>query len=70
MADDDGTPAEIIEVVGRTGMHGEAHQVKCKVLDGRNKGRIVTRNVLGPIKMGDVLVLMETSREAKKLFVK
>lgn len=37
---DDATPAEVIEVVGLTGMHGEASQIKCRVLDGPNKGRI------------------------------
>ena len=35
---DDATPAEVIEVVGSTGMHGEAMQVKCRILDGNNKG--------------------------------
>jgi len=47
---DDATPAEVIEVVGSTGMHGEAMQVKCRILDGSNKGRIITRNTVGPIR--------------------
>jgi small subunit ribosomal protein S28e len=67
MVEETGVPAEVIEVVGVTGMHGEAQQIKCKVLEGNNKGRIITRNTVGPIRVGDILILMETAREAKKL---
>jgi small subunit ribosomal protein S28e len=64
---DEATPAEVIEVVGSTGMHGEAMQVKCRILDGNNKGRIITRNTVGPIREGDIVMLLETEREAKKM---
>ena len=65
--DDGSQSAEVIEIVGKTGMHGEAMQVKCRIQEGGNQGRIITRNVLGPIKKGDVLQLRETQRDADSI---
>ncbi|MFC1691219.1 30S ribosomal protein S28e [Nanoarchaeota archaeon] len=60
-------PASVEEIIGRTGTRGEAIQVRCKILDGRDKDKSIRRNVKGPVKLHDILMLRETEFEARPL---
>jgi small subunit ribosomal protein S28e len=61
------TPAEVKEIVGRVGTRGGLIQVMAQILDGRDKNKAIRRNVKGPVRVGDTLMLLETEIEAHRL---
>ena len=63
-------PGIVETIVGNASSKGGVTQVRVKVLAGRDEGKIITRNVRGPIRVGDTLMMTETEYEARKIFKK
>lgn len=57
-----GVPAEVVQVLGDQGHRG-VKKVRCKIVEGSDEGKILVRNVMGPVREDDVLVLEETEME-------
>jgi len=60
-------PAQVMEIVGSMGTREGGKQARVKVLSGPDSGKIIRRNVVGPFRIGDILMLKETEIEASPL---
>jgi small subunit ribosomal protein S28e len=56
-------PAEVLQVLGRLGIKG-VRRVRVRAMDGEDKGKVLTRNVVGPVKKGDIIMLKETAMDS------
>ncbi len=56
-------PAQVIQILKRSGLKGIT-QVRCKVIEGPETGKVLIRNVAGPVKLGDILMLTEVEMES------
>ncbi|MBL7206700.1 MAG: 30S ribosomal protein S28e [Candidatus Aenigmarchaeota archaeon] len=56
--------AEIIQIMGTLGVKG-VRRVRARVLDGNDKGKVITRNVSGPLRDGDVILLKDTTMDSE-----
>jgi small subunit ribosomal protein S28e len=61
------TPAQILEIVGSMGTREGGKQARVKLLSGKEVGKIMRRNILGPFRIGDIIMLKETEIEASPL---
>lgn len=56
-------PTEVIALLGKAGAKGVS-RVRCRILDEAHKDKVIIRNVMGPVKVGDIIMIQEADMEA------
>ena len=54
--------AKIIEILGEQG-HRSVKKIRCKVIEGDEEGKILVRNIRGPVREDDIVHIKETEME-------
>ncbi|MCK5476515.1 MAG: 30S ribosomal protein S28e [Candidatus Aenigmarchaeota archaeon] len=49
-------PAEVLEVLEHSETKGVT-KVKCIIKDGENKNKVLVRNIIGPVRKKDIIIL-------------
>lgn len=55
-------PTKVILIMGRAGVKGVS-RVRCKVTSDSGRDKVLVRNVLGPVRLGDILMVPEAEME-------
>ena len=50
--------AEVINVMGKFGLKG-VYRVRCQAKDSKGRTKVLVRNVVGPVRVGDILMINE-----------
>jgi small subunit ribosomal protein S28e len=67
VVNDERFQGKVIELIGRTGARGEATQARVKILTGFDKDKVIRRNIKGPVRIDDIIIMLETEMEAAPL---
>ena len=56
--------AEIIQIMDILGVKG-VRRVRCRIVDSPDAGKVLTRNVAGPLRLGDIIVIKDTGMDSE-----
>lgn len=60
-------PAEVIQIQGKLGIKGVS-RIRARVMDGKDKGKVIVRNVVGPLTIGDIIMIKGAELDTEGVF--